>query len=93
MIVLLSPASLARPWINFEAGGGWMRGSRLLLLCHSGQRKSDLPAPYSHVQALELDDPKFSDLLFQVLAKEFDVDTMPRIDGKAMRRELKAAID
>src|SRR5690349_3305842 len=43
LIVLCSPASVSRPWINFEAGGGWARKIPVVPLCHSGLVPGDLP--------------------------------------------------
>src|SRR5437016_4793185 len=37
MFVICSPASLVRPWINFEAGCGWIKEMNIVPLCHSGQ--------------------------------------------------------
>ena len=36
LVVLCSPASIVRPWINFEAGAAWMRQIPLVPLCHGG---------------------------------------------------------
>ena len=33
-IVLCSPKSINRPWINFEAGAGWVRDISVIPLCH-----------------------------------------------------------
>ena len=52
VIVVASPDSLSRPWVNFEAGGGWFKGLDLLAICHSGQQKSRLPPPLSDFQAI-----------------------------------------
>jgi TIR domain len=39
LIVICSPASLSRPWINFELGCGCMRGLNVIPICHAGQAK------------------------------------------------------
>ncbi len=44
-IILASPSSVHRPWINFEAGAGWIRKIPLIPVCHSGMTPSRLPAP------------------------------------------------
>lgn len=44
-IVLAGPSSVTRPWINFEAGAGWVRDIPVIPLCHSGMTPSVLPAP------------------------------------------------
>src|ERR1700722_15407363 len=35
-VVLCSPESVRRPWINFEAGAAWMRDIPLIPVCHAG---------------------------------------------------------
>ena len=43
MVVLCSHESVTRPWVNFEAGGGWVRGIPVIPICHSGMTQDDLP--------------------------------------------------
>lgn len=52
-IILLSSASLKRPWVNFEAGAAWVRGITILPLCHSGLHTSDLAMPLCLIQGVE----------------------------------------
>lgn len=41
----LSPASVARPWVNFEAGAAWIReGTALIPVCFGGMIKGDAEA-------------------------------------------------
>jgi TIR domain len=56
LLVLCSARSIRRPWINFESGSGWLRGVRVIPVCHSGLRKADLPDPLRAFQILELVD-------------------------------------
>ena len=58
LLILCSKSSVARPWINFEAGAAWMRQIPLVPICHAGLRPSELPAPLSLRQGLVLDDPE-----------------------------------
>jgi hypothetical protein len=58
LVVLCSPRSIKRPWINFESGSGWLRGVRVIPVCHSGLRKADLPDPLRAFQVLELVDDR-----------------------------------
>jgi hypothetical protein len=55
-IVLCSPASITRPWVNFEAGAAWMRRIPLVPVCHAGLTPGDLPMPLSVRQGVDLDD-------------------------------------
>jgi hypothetical protein len=56
LVVLCSPTSISRPWINFEAGAAWMRAIPLLPICHDGLTPGDLPMPLSLRQGVALHD-------------------------------------
>ena len=88
LIVLCSPSSLSRPWINFETGGAWLKRIPIIPVCHSGQKKGSLPSPISMLQALEMDDENFVIDLLSSLAKHLGFGKIPRIDQTAMRKEL-----
>lgn len=49
-IVIVSPISASRRWINFEAGAGWVRDIPVVPLCHSGMQPGNLPAPLNALQ-------------------------------------------
>lgn len=57
LIILCSPSSIKRPWINFEAGAAWMRHIPLVPLCHAGLTPNDLPMPLSLRQGVALEQP------------------------------------
>lgn len=90
-IVLCSPVSLARPWINFETGCGWIKGVPIIPICHSGQKKSTLPPPISMFQSLEVEDERFVSDLLAGIAKHLGFPKIPRIDQNSMKQELMAA--
>lgn len=50
IIVLCSPVSIVRPWINFEAGAGWLKEVPVIPLCHSGLTPGKLPVPINSFQ-------------------------------------------
>jgi len=56
LLILCSPQSIKRPWINFEAGAAWMRKIPLVPLCHAGLTPHDLPMPLSLRQGVLLAD-------------------------------------
>jgi hypothetical protein len=64
LLVVCSPLSLTRPWINVETGCALIKRVPVVPVCHSGQQRSQLPPPLSTFQALEVESPTFvSDLL------------------------------
>ena len=52
-LILCSTASVKRPWINFEAGAGWLRGLPIVPICHTGLQPAELPMPLLVLQAIE----------------------------------------
>jgi hypothetical protein len=64
VLVLCSRDSVLRPWINFEAGGAWMAGKRVIPVCYGELRPDALPEPLRTLQAYSIHDPKdLSDLV------------------------------
>ncbi|MCJ7503362.1 MAG: toll/interleukin-1 receptor domain-containing protein [Acidobacteriia bacterium] len=54
VILLLSKRSVARPWVNFEAGAAWLSDKKIIPVCIGDLDKGDLPKPYSSIQAVSL---------------------------------------
>jgi hypothetical protein len=67
-IILASPESVKRPWINFEGGSGWIREIPVIPLCHSGMTPAKLPAPLNSLQAATATEESQLKLIFPVLA-------------------------
>lgn len=78
-IILASPESVKRPWINFEGGSGWIRDIPVIPLCHSEMVPAKLPAPLSSLQAATATDEAQLKLIFPVLAEAVGC-TLPEID-------------
>jgi hypothetical protein len=91
-LVLCSPSSLPRPWINLETGCAWIKKIPIIPLCHSGQEKGLLPPRISEFQALLIDDPEFIDDLILSLSKALGISKFPRIDKERMKSEISTAI-
>lgn len=88
LILICSPASIVRPWINFEAGCGWIKEIPIIPVCHSGQRRSALPPPLSAFQGIELERADFSKDLLEALAHHLKIPKVPPIRYEDMNREL-----
>jgi hypothetical protein len=55
VILMMSPKSVSRPWVFFEAGAAWLkRGTVIIPVCYAGLLKKHLPKPYSDMQAVNL---------------------------------------
>lgn len=54
VVLMLSPESVKRPWVNFEAGAAWINDSVIIPVCFGGLTKDALPKPYSSLQAVDL---------------------------------------
>ncbi|MCA6105476.1 toll/interleukin-1 receptor domain-containing protein [Bradyrhizobium australafricanum] len=80
VMILCSPISIHRPWINFEAGGGWARDITVAPLCHSGLRFVQLPLPLNLLQAVKAHDAEGLGRLFAMLAAKLNA-TIQAIDA------------
>lgn len=50
MIILCTPDSVKRPWINFEAGAATILGKKIGPICFGGLNPSNLPSPLSFIR-------------------------------------------
>jgi hypothetical protein len=81
-LVLATPASVSRPWVNFEAGvalGASAKGAdvQLMPLCAHGLHISDLRAPLSTRQAVDLADAAGVRRLFAAIAAKCGLTANP----------------
>ncbi len=56
VLVIVGPQSIGRTWVNFESGAGWL-SRRVIPLCHSGLRPSQLPQPLGSLYGLSVGSP------------------------------------
>ena len=88
-LVICSKVSIKRPWINFEAGAGWMRNIPIVPICHSGLRLRDLSAPLNYLQGIEAGKESGIEQIYKLLAGTLNVDK-PAINTKEIVDEVKA---
>jgi len=86
-LVLCTQMSVRQPWINFEAGGAWVKGARVIPLCYHSQRKNMLPRPLSSLQSIDLSEPDDIRELLRIIAKEAGL-RAPNIDPNELIRRL-----
>ena len=87
-IILCSPKSVVRPWINFEAGAAWIRDIPVIPLCHSGMKPSALPVPLNLLQAASASEISSLKLIFPVLAGAIG-SQVPKVDFSEFVEKVK----
>lgn len=99
VLSVLSPASLEKRWINFEAGFGMGAEAEVIPLVWGGLERGDIGMPLGQLQARALNDPKAMKALLDILATwckvaaNFDALTsflgeLPAIEAKVPTAEL-----
>jgi len=85
VLSMMSPRSIKKPWIHFEAGAGWIN-KVIIPLCY-GKRmsKERLPEPYSRFQAIELRHPSEQYDLIRSLYHHLGAGEAPRPEYLALR--------
>jgi hypothetical protein len=69
MLLLLSPRSITRRWIYFEAGAAYVKNVPVVPLCIAGLSLSDLEPPLSFLQGLSISDMASRATLLELVAK------------------------
>jgi hypothetical protein len=87
-LILCSEESVSRPWINFEAGAGWVKGIPVVPVCHTGLRPVDLPIPLSMLQAIEATDAAGLQRVYSLLAKNLSSE-IPNLDATQIIKEVR----
>jgi hypothetical protein len=87
-IILCSPKSVLRPWINFEAGAAWIRNIPVIPLCHSGMTPSSLPVPLNLLQAASASQISSLNLIFPVLARSIG-SQVPKVNLSDFIKEVQ----
>lgn len=89
-IVLCSPESVGRPWVNFEIGAAWAWEIPAIPLCHSGMQPGDLPRPWPslRLEGVEYSQPEGLRKLYHAIAEKLHEDA-PDLDFDKMAAELK----
>ena len=92
MLVLCSERSISRPWINFEAGAGHVKGIPVIPICYAGVRKDTLPAPLFFFQGLDVEAEDFGVKVIGDLAQHLGYARTPVIRHEDMTAAVKEAL-
>jgi len=85
MLILCSPLSVSMPWINFEAGCGWINKKIVIPICHSGQHQNELPIPIRLFEATDLESSNFVLDLIRSIAKHYNF-RKPNVDNRNIKK-------
>ncbi|SFS87026.1 TIR domain-containing protein [Succinivibrio dextrinosolvens] len=70
-LLICSSNSISKPWINFEAGAGWIRKScKVIPICHSGLLPESLPLPLNLLQGMVISEESNLQELFNIISIE-----------------------
>ena len=97
-LILASPASIVRPWINIEAGAGWLRQLQaqggemkpvyVMPLCHSGQHASKLPKPWDTLNAVECNSIKGLQEILNIVGTTANLTKIPKPNFDVQRGKI-----
>jgi hypothetical protein len=88
-IVLCSPDSIGKPWVNFECGAAWVRDIPLVPICHSGLTPENLPSPLNMLQGFQAADPEGLQSLYRTVARHLEMG-VPAVDFNALAQAVQA---
>lgn len=91
VLLLLTPKSVKRPWVNFEAGAAHFLGKHTIPVCANGLTFSDLPAPFDARQAVDLHSGSGLEKLVREIARSSDLN-VPNVTPEhrsELRQHLK----
>jgi hypothetical protein len=91
---------VARPWVNIEAGAGWVRqlmahengGDEIFVmpLCHSGQGVSKLPKPWDTLNAVDIATPRGLQEVLDVVGKVAGLTRVPRPNFDSLLQSVRS---
>lgn len=73
-LILCSPLSINRPWINFESGAAHMIDHFVVPLCYAGLPANELLPPLNQLQGLNVNDHDAIIALFYQIASSFNIE-------------------
>ena len=92
VLVLCSERSVSKPWINFEAGAGHVKGIPVIPICYGGVSKDNLPAPLLFFQGLDVRAEDFGVKVIGDLAQHLGYARTPVIRHEDMTASVKEAL-
>jgi hypothetical protein len=88
-LILCSPDSTSRPWIQFEAGAAYLRQIPIVPLCHSGLTSAQLPVPLSENKGVQISEPEGLIELYRAISTSLG-SSIPNVDFQAFANQVVA---
>jgi TIR domain len=88
ILVLLSPRTFQRPWINIEAGAFWASGKSIHPLLHGGLSAGDLHRPLSDYQGVDINSVRGIQGLMAILAEHMNMSYPPPYDAASICQQV-----
>lgn len=73
-LILCSPLSITKPWINFEAGGSAILNRPTIPLCFGGQKPGELPDPLSHYRGADAESIEDLDGMIKEITRVLEIE-------------------
>lgn len=86
-LIVCSYESVRKPWVNFEAGAGWVRDIPIVPVCHTGMRPVDLPIPLNMLEGITANDPDGLRKMYRLLAEQLGSRT-PESDFEKIAQQV-----
>ena len=87
-LVVCSPQSVEKPWINYEAGAASVGKARVIPLCHSGMTPARLPVPLSMSEGVVLTEPAGLQKLYTTISEALGT-AVPVVPFKQYAAEVR----
>ncbi|MCP3866843.1 MAG: DUF4921 family protein [Gammaproteobacteria bacterium] len=89
-LILCSPTSVARPWINFEAGAAWVLEIPTIPVCHSGLTVDALPIPLLLLNGIQASQQAGLRQLYTAIAKvlKFDSQFVEKMEFSDLQTDI-----
>lgn len=88
MLLLCSENSIRRPWINFEAGAGWIKNIPVVPICHTNLKPINLPIPLNMLQGIEATDKEGLQKIFKLVGSRLGASFTPEVQYERVIEQI-----
>ncbi|MDA1925239.1 toll/interleukin-1 receptor domain-containing protein [Bacillus cereus] len=88
ILLLCSQNSVKRPWINFEAGAGWVKGIPIVPICHTDINPVELPIPLNMLQGIKANNRNDLEKIIDLVARQLGAQFKPNLEYERIIKEI-----